>query len=667
MRCLTLLLLPAALFAGQPRYARLGDFDGQAEVQLEAAEGWMAAERNLPLPESTWLRTGAESRLEIELDEGSAWRLGPDSQCALADYTRLSTGQRVTLLWLDRGLAYFTGEPEGHDALTLAVPGAQIVLTHGARVRLEVRENWSRISVIEGVVRFSSPAAEMDLREGQTTRVEPSNPARFFLDREIAALDLDRWSEARDKALASPVSAAHVLQRYGLADLDAAGEWIQTGDLGAVWKPQSQDGWIPYRDGRWRWYGALGYTWVSDEPWGWLPYHYGRWTRKDKLGWVWAPAASTVFKPAEVYWLRSDKLTGWGPLAPGEEWNGSDMPAEFLNSNTTFAALAVDARIIDPAGFTERPKEPLRVAAFTVALPSPAFPAARLEATRPLLVSRAQVLPAVTGGSFESPGEIPIEAQPALPGPVVSPAVLPPPATATGGTAPPDAPAVVVNPLSVVLLTPPAQPAPATAASPSTSATASTTTSGGDTNRRRPPPAKQEPAKSNPPGKPGKRFRDGEVELYREVQKSLATNNFSHALTSLTTWTDRFPHTDYEAERQFDYVQAFDGTQQPAKVLETANTLLAQGLETALPDTRQALTLLYLASLNLQKIARPTRAQIATGQQAARELLLRLPDFFAPGTRPASTTEAEWRKMRQDLETVANGTLAIAQRHRAAP
>ncbi|MGO9257232.1 MAG: DUF6600 domain-containing protein [Bryobacteraceae bacterium] len=664
MRRLTLLLLPAALFAGQARYARLGDFDGQAEVQLEAAEGWMAAERNLPLPESTWLRTGAESRLEIELDEGSAWRLGPDSQCALADYTRLSTGQRVTLLWLDRGLAYFTGEPEGRDALTLAVPGAQIVLTRGARVRLEVRESWSRISVIEGVVRFSSPAAEMDLREGQTTRVEPSNPARFFLDREIARLDLDEWSEGRDKALASPVSAAHVLQRYGLVDLDAAGEWIQTGDLGAVWQPKEQDGWIPYRDGRWRWYGALGYAWVSDEPWGWLPYHYGRWTRKDKLGWVWAPAAGAVFKPAEVYWMRGDKLAGWGPLAPGEEWNGSDMPAEFLNSNTTFAAFAADARAIDPAGFTERPKEPLKAAAFTLALPSPSFPAARLEATRPLLVSsRTRVLPAVTGGSFESPGEIPTES----PTPPPAPAVLPPPAAVAGGTAPQDPPTVVVNPLSVILLTPPGQPAPAksapsSTASASASASSATTTSG-DTNRRHAPPPKQEPTKTNPPGR---RFRDGEFDLYREVRNSFNANDFARALTSLNTWAERFPHTDFEAERQFDYVQAFDGTGQSAKVLETANTLLAQGLATALPDARQALTVLYLASLNLQKISRPTRAQIATGQQAAHELLLRLPDFFVPGSRPASTTEAQWRKMRQDLETVANGTLALAERHRAA-
>ena len=65
--------------------------------------------------------------------------------------------------------------------------GRRLRCTRGARVRLEVQEQWSQISVIEGTVRFSSPAAEMDLREGQTARVEPANAARFFLYREVTS------------------------------------------------------------------------------------------------------------------------------------------------------------------------------------------------------------------------------------------------------------------------------------------------------------------------------------------------------------------------------------------------------------------------------------------------------------------------------------------------
>ena len=649
MRRLTLLLLPAALFAGQARYARLGEFTGQVDVQLGPADSWMSAERNLPLPESAWLRTAAQSRLEIELDDGSAWRLGPDSQCSLADYTRLSTGQRVTLLWLDRGIAYFTGEPSRGDSLVIAMPGTQAIVTRGARVRFEVNDHASQISVLQGMVRFSSPATEMDLRDGQTTRVEPAYPGRFFFDREITHRDLDDWNQARDKALASSSSALHTPEHYGLVDLDAAGEWIQTDDLGAVWQPKSQEGWIPYRDGHWRWYGALGFTWVSAEPWGWLPYHYGRWTRKDKLGWIWSPSTDDIFKPAEVYWLLGDALAGWGPLAPGEQWNGVDLPAEFLNSNTTFAELPDEARLIDPAGFTARPKEPLKVAAFAVAVPSPSFPATLLDAKRPLVdAKRPLVAPQVTGASFESETIAPTIVLPPQRPPIVIVNNPPPPPP------PPEDPPVIVNPLSIVLLSPPPAPATTAAAKPAP------TTAGATPDRsHRGPSPHQEPPKATP----GRRFHEGEAPYYREVQKSFDANDYHHALTALNSWTEHYPQTDYEGERQFHYVRAYDGVQQPAKVLDVTRTLMAQGLDAALPDTRQSLTVVYLASLNLQKLPRPTRDQLMAGRNAARDLLNRIPNFFVPGSRPQATTEQEWQKMRQAMESVGNSALARAGSH----
>src|SRR6185295_3379918 len=168
-------------------------------------------------------------------------------------------------------------------------------------------------------------------------------------------------------------------------DLDSAGEWLQT-DIGAVWKPKIAEGWAPFQKGRWRWYDTLGYTWVSDETWGWLPYHYGRWTRKNDL-----------------YWLYGRQLAGWGPLAPGEDWQPSSAPQQFLNVNTTYAALATDARVIDPAGFSERPKEPLGAAVFALALPSPPWLASRLEAVRPPLRVGAvkAIAPVVPGTAFQ--------------------------------------------------------------------------------------------------------------------------------------------------------------------------------------------------------------------------------------------------------------------------
>ena len=465
MKRLLLLLLPAVLTAGQARYARLGEFEGQVEIQMRAGGPWTAAERNLPLVESAWLRTGPASRLEIEFDEGSAWRLGPDTQVEISDYTRLSTGQLFTVLSLDRGVAYFTGEPGARDTLTLAVPGAQITLSRGARVRLEADPAVSRISIVEGIVRLYCPAAELDIREGQSVRVEPANPARFTLDREVVAMDLDRWSEERDKALATSTSGAHVAQRFGVVDLDAAGEWVQT-DFGAVWKPKVEEGWVPFQKGRWRWYDTLGYTWVSDDAWGWVPYHFGRWTRKDKLGWVWAPSTSPVFKPGDVYWLWNAKLAGWGPLAPGENWVISQAPEQFLNANTTYAKFQWDQYVIDPAGFQDRPKEPLGDAVFALALPSPPLPASRLEATRPELRVGAthRVMPVIPGTVFQETNEpSPTDPEPP-PAVVTNPASDAPPDVQPGppDQGPPGPPMQVIYPVPVytgiVVLNPPEHP-----------------------------------------------------------------------------------------------------------------------------------------------------------------------------------------------------------------
>jgi len=135
------------------------------------------------------------------------------------------------LLSLDHGLAYFTGKPGVNDSLSLAVPGAQAILTHGARLRLEAQGEWSRISVLEGSARFSSPAAEIELPQGLYAQVEPANRERFFLERKIPALDLDHWSGGRDRLMASTSAQQHVLAKYGLADLDAAGTWIDTGPV----------------------------------------------------------------------------------------------------------------------------------------------------------------------------------------------------------------------------------------------------------------------------------------------------------------------------------------------------------------------------------------------------------------------------------------------------
>jgi hypothetical protein len=427
------LLMPGVLAAGQARYARLGELEGQVEVQLDPAGAWQPGRRNLPLPESAWIRTSSGARAEIELDEGSAVRLGPESLLELSDLVKLSTDQRITVVSLDRGLAYLTGAAEDNDSLVIAVPGAEVSLRQRAAVRVAARETVSEAAVLEGRPRFSSPEVELDLKAGQLIRIEPSSSGRFYLYNEVPAYETDRWSQGRDRALAATGSAGHVPGlRGGLADLDAAGAWIQSPEFGAVWKPNEQAGWAPFRNGKWVWYDGLGYTWISNDQWGWLPYHYGRWMRMAPLGWFWVPGKDGIFSPGEAYWVRGKDFAGWGPLAPGEEWIPQSRPQLYTRATTTFARFNAGDLEIDPAASPLEVKDPLAVAVFVAALPSPPLPVARLHARRPLLRAGSTrvrpVIPGVTYGSGSNAVSAAAATQPVPPPAVLEQTIVPAPA-----------------------------------------------------------------------------------------------------------------------------------------------------------------------------------------------------------------------------------------------
>jgi hypothetical protein len=319
--------------------------------------------------------------VEIELDDASVIRMVGEGLAELSDYTRLSGGQRITVISVDHGLAYFTGEPAPGDAIHVLAPGAQASLKQGSRIRVNALNNASEIAIIEGGTHLTMPSAEMDLHQGQSARVTIPDSIHFELLREIAPLDSDRWSEQLDKAEAqAPASRL---------ELDRAGKWITTGDYGTVWQPAPQPHWAPFREGRWMWYQSIGYAWVGSEAWGWKPYHEGRWLQHPDLGWVWIPAEkNAAFSPGDVFWARGANLAVWGPLAPGEPWNGAGPPRQFAALNVTGGPFVAGARELLPSSAEDLPKDLLKAFLFTAALPSPPLSTDRLHATRTALRSK---------------------------------------------------------------------------------------------------------------------------------------------------------------------------------------------------------------------------------------------------------------------------------------
>jgi hypothetical protein len=120
----------------------------------------------------------------------------------------------------------------------------------------------------------------------------------------------------------------------------------------------------------------------------------------------------------------------------------------FLNANTTYAGFAPEAREIDPAGFSTRPQEPLATAVFAAALPSPAFPATRLEAPRPVLrAGSTRIVPVLNGVTFEGPADS-AEARTAAPNAAAPPSAYMSGPPAAHGNHPGESAAAQIRPAS---------------------------------------------------------------------------------------------------------------------------------------------------------------------------------------------------------------------------
>jgi hypothetical protein len=167
----------------------------------------------------------------------------------------------------------------------------------------------------------------------------------------------------------------------------------------------------------------------------------------------------------------------------------------------------------------------------------------------------------------------------------------------------------------------------------------------------------QAPAAAAPPEKKVK--DQGEYDIYTQTTKDQA--NPAALLKDLDTWAQKYPETDYKDDRQYYYIAAYNGTNQPGKVLEVGSQLMARDLKKVYSDPKagpqQVLTVLYMMSVNVVKLPTPSAEQMAIGEKAARALQEFVPNFFTAANKPAGATDAAWTEGRTTMEKVAKDTL----------
>ena len=378
------------------------------------------------------------------------------------------------------------------------------------------------------------------------------------------------------------------------------------------------------------WFDGLGYTWISDDQWGWLPYHYGRWTRLDNLGWVWVPSKIGIFKPGDVYWVRSSGSWGWGPLAPGEQWDPADLvnplPQQFLDVNTTYAAARANAAVIDPAGFTARPKDPLKTAGVPERRCRRRHSSRRTGAVRPLVnAATLRVKPVVDGVTVDTAPRV--TERPQLMPPPPAPVVI----VTQAAPQPRSEPEVIVAPVPVpagiVFLNDAAslrreashEDGGAGAGDRADAAPRKTRSNGGE---EIPECGGVGAGELNPAGLGCEDFQQS-VGRSRGVVRALPRDGIFRRAGLLL----------HAGIQRIEPAREGGGHRRAAAAKPVTETF---------EDPMQALSVLYVTVTNFQKLTRPTRDQSATARTAARELLELLPTCFTAERRPAVMTAADW-------------------------
>ncbi len=141
-----------------------------------------------------------------------------------------------------------------------------------------------------------------------------------------------------------------------------------------------------------------------------------------------------------------------------------------------------------------------------------------------------------------------------------------------------------------------------------------------------------------------------EYDLYNSI---LTGTDANAQLQKLNEWKEKYPTTQFDKERRTLYLNTYVKLNQAPNAINSAKDLLTL-------DANDFTSLYYIALLSPQ-LPNPGPDVIDQEQKAANTLLNgALDKQFVPANKPATTSEADWKQARTQVEIVAHNTLASA-------
>ncbi len=304
-------LVVSASAESKARIVRLSEVEGTVQIDRATGDGFDKAFVNLPVIEGCKLKTGKDSRAEVEFEDGSALRLAPDSE---VDFTRLAlgdAGQKLNTAQLVSGTVYANLHPKNTsskertgDQFQLNFARESVTVSEAAHFRVELADARATVAVFKGKLNATSPAGQVEVAEKHSATIElakddlaKDNPARnatFAIVKNYDEEPSDAWdrqqTDYHDRYASAGGSKINSPYGYGMSDLNYYGTFMTVPGYGNMWQPYFIDAaWSPFQDGGWAFYPGFGYMWVSGYPWGWMPYNYGSWAFVPGFGWGWQP------------------------------------------------------------------------------------------------------------------------------------------------------------------------------------------------------------------------------------------------------------------------------------------------------------------------------------------------------------------------------------------
>lgn len=149
---------------------------------------------------------------------------------------------------------------------------------------------------------------------------------------------------------------------------------------------------------------------------------------------------------------------------------------------------------------------------------------------------------------------------------------------------------------------------------------------------------------------PQKKVKDqAEYDLYTSSTKETDPNK---RLTSLQTWLEKYPASDFKEERLVIYLITYTQLAQAPKVVETAKEILAL-------DPKEVNALKWLTIYTQTYPQPPTADSLAAGEKAAQGLLA--------AEKPAGAADAQWKTMQAQFAAIAHNTLGFIAMQRKQP